>query len=124
MRIEDHASGQVEAFDPKVHPAARQARCSIRAFGIEFSSRYGVLSELRDMILAVETWMPRGLFWHIETIEFDSKGSSVLVTLKERDGPMLATARGIASVLSLHMNDLTGVYVADHGGHIIADDRR
>jgi hypothetical protein len=114
----------VEPFDPKKHPAVRQADRSIRAFGIEFFSRYGVLSELRAMIVAVETWFPRGLFWHIDKIQFDSKGGSVGVTLKERDGPLDGSARQIASLLKLHLGDLcTSVVVEDHNGVIIAESR-
>lgn len=125
MRIEDQFSGQVEAFDPKVHPAVRQSQVGIRAFGIEFKSRHGVLSKLRQMILAVETWLPRGLFWHTEKIDYDSKGGSVIVTLKERDGSMASTAREIASVLRNYMGDMaTCVFVADHDGHIIGDAPR
>jgi len=113
-----------EPFDPKLHPAVRQADCSIRAFGIEFHSRYGVLAELRAMILAVETWLPRGLFWHIEKIAFDSKGGSIGVTLKERDGPLDASARQIAGLLKLHLGDLcTSVVVEDHNGVTIAESR-
>lgn len=122
MQSEYLTSGQVQPFDPKVHPAVRQAQCSIRAFGIEFKSRYGVLSELRAMILAVETWLPRGLFWHIEKIEFDSKGGSILVTLKERDGSIVSSAREIASILRTQIGDLcSGVFVADHGGQIVGE---
>lgn len=115
-----------EPFNPKHDPATRQAECSIRAFGIEFHSRYGVLSELRMMIVAVETWLPRGLFWHIEKIEYDSKGGGVLVTLKQRDGSLVGAAHDIASILRLHFGHAcTGVYVDDHLGERIADaDRR
>lgn len=115
-------AGQGEPFDPKKHPAVRQADCSIRAFGIEFQSRYGVLSELRAMIGAVETWLPRGLFWHIEKIAFDSKGGGVVVTLKERDGPLLSQAQQIASILKLHLGErCTTVMVEDHIDRVIAD---
>ena len=125
MRSEYLTSRQGKPFDPKTHPTVQQAEVGIRAFGIEFKSRYGVLAELRAMILAVETWLPRGLFWHIEKIEFDSKGGNVLATLKERDGSMASSAREIASILTNSMGDLTtGVFVADHDGHIIGDARR
>lgn len=114
-----------EPFDPKLHPTVRQADCSIRAFGIEFQSRYGVLAELRMMIVAVETWLPRGLFWHIERIEYDSKGGGVLVALKQRDGSLVGAARHIASILKLHLADAcTGVSVDDHLGERIAESER
>ncbi|WP_395622151.1 hypothetical protein [Sphingomonas daechungensis] len=113
-----------EPFDPKKHPSIAQADQSIRAFGIEFQSRYGVLSELRALINAVETWMPRGLFWHIGTICFDSKGGSVLVSLKERDGDLTDLARQIANVLKRHLGDrCTSVFVEDHREQVIADGR-
>jgi hypothetical protein len=60
-----------EPFDPKKHPAVAQSDQTIRAFGIEFQSRYGVLAEYRLMISAVEVWLPRGLFWHIDKMFFD-----------------------------------------------------
>lgn len=115
-----------EPFDPKRHPTTHQSDCSIRAFGIEFHSRYGVLAELRMMIIAVETWLPRGLFWHIDKVEYDSKGGGVLVTLKQRDGSLVGTANDIASILRDRLGDCcTGVYVDDHRGELIADsDRR
>lgn len=113
-----------EPFDPKTHPAVRQADCSIRAFGIEFHSRYGVIAELRAMILAVDTWLPRGLFWHIDKIEFDSKGGSVCATLKQRDDPIDGIARQIASILKLHLSDLClSVFVVNHGGITVAESR-
>lgn len=112
-------------FDPKRDPAVNQADISIRALGIEFHSRYGVLAELRMMILAVETWLPRGLFWHIEKIEYDSKGCGILVTLKQRDGSMVATAREIASSLKASLNNrCTAVSVDDHLGDRIAESER
>jgi hypothetical protein len=113
-----------EPFDPKRHPAVAQADQSIRALGIEFHSRYGVISELRAMIHAVETWLPRGLFWHIEKLFFDSKGGSVLVTLKQRDGDLTGSAREIARILKLHLGDTcTSVFVEDHLEQIIAEGR-
>ena len=124
MKRTDQTALHVEAFDPKVHPTTHQAETSIRAFGIEFKSRYGVLSEIRAMILAVETWLPRGLFWHIEKIDFDSKGGSMLVTLKDREGSMVPIARGIATTLKEYMGDRTsGVFVEDQRGDIIGDAR-
>lgn len=113
-----------EPFDPKKHPAVYQSDQSIRAFGIEFQSRYGVLSEYRALISAVETWMPRGLFWHIEKIFFDSKGGCVAVTLKERDFDLSGSARQIASILRLHLGDrCLCVVVEDHNGNPVADAR-
>ena len=97
---------------------------TIRAFGIEFESRYGVLSEYRAMISAVETWLPRGLFWHIEKIFFDSKGGCVAVTLKERDGDLSGSAQEIANILKLHLGDrCLSVFVEDHDEQIIAESR-
>lgn len=111
-------------FDPKTHPAVAQADCSIRAFGIEFHSRYGVLAELRAMILAVDTWLPRGLFWHIDKIEFDSKSGSVCATLKHRDDPLDGIARQIASTLKMHLGDrCLSVFVVNHAGITIAESR-
>lgn len=122
MNTRENTGGVVEAFDPKKHPAIYQAGCSIRAFGIEFSSRYGVLAELRLMIGVVETWLPRGLFWHITKIDYDSKGGSVLVTLKERNGPLIGSAHQIASTLKSYLGDgCTSVCVEDHEGQMIAD---
>ena len=114
-----------EPFDPKKHPAVAQSDQTIRAFGIEFQSRYGVLSELRLMIHAVETWLPRGLFWHITNVCFDSKGGGVLVSLKERDGDLTASAGQIASLLKMHLGDrCTSVLVEDHNENIIARSAR
>lgn len=114
-----------EPFDPKKHPATRQSHVSIRAFGIEFHSRYGVLSELRMMIVAVETWLPRGLFWHIDKIEYDSKGGGIHVTLKPRDGSMAGVAYQIASILKGHLDcACTGITVDDHLGERIAESDR
>ncbi|MBA3511843.1 hypothetical protein [Sphingomonas sp.] len=113
-----------EPFDPKKHPAVAQADQSIRAFGIEFHSRYGVLAEYRMMITAVETWMPRGLFWHIEKIFFDSKSGSMMVTLKERDCDLAERAQQIAHILKLHLGDAcASVFVEDHLEQIIAEGR-
>lgn len=113
-----------EPFDPKKHPAVAQSDQTIRAFGIEFQSRYGVIAELRAMISAVEVWLPRGLFWHIEKLCFDSKGGSVLVTLKERDGDLTGCAHEIARILKRHLGDAcTSVFVEDHLEQIIAEGR-
>ncbi|MCT2557369.1 hypothetical protein N0B51_00060 [Tsuneonella sp. YG55] len=113
-----------EPFDPKRDPATRQSHVSIRAFGIEFHSRYGVLAELRMMILAVDTWLSRGLFWHIDKIDFDSKGGSVCATLKQRDDPLDGIARQIASTLKLHLGDrCLSVFVVNHAGTTIAESR-
>lgn len=115
------AADEVGPFDPKTHPAVRQAKCSIRAFGIEFHSRYGVLSELRAMINVVETWLPRGLFWHIEQIDFDSKHGTIRVRLKDRQGSMTGAAHQIAETLKTYMGDLCMcVSVEDHNGRTIA----
>lgn len=114
-----------EPFDPKSDPATRQSHVSIRASGIEFHSRYGVLAELRMMILVVETWLPRGLFWHIEKVEYDSKGGGIHVTLKQRDGSMVGIARQIASILKGHLDSAcTGITVDDHLGERIAESER
>lgn len=122
MNTRENSGAAVQAFDPKKHPAVFQADCSIRAFGIEFSSRYGVLAELRLMIGVVETWLPRGLFWHITKISYDSKGGSILVSLKERDGPLIGSAYQIASTLKSHIGiGCMSVCVEDHEGHVMAD---
>ncbi len=114
-----------EPFDPKVHTATQQAHISIRASGIEFHSRYGVLAELRMMIIAVETWLPRGLFWHIEKIEYDSKGGGIHVTLKQRDGSLQGAAWQIASILKGHLDSAcTAVTVDSHLGERLADSWR
>ena len=113
-----------EPFDPKRHPAVNQADCSIRAFGIEFFSRYGLLSELRAMILVVDTWLPRGLFWHMEKVEFDSKSGTVCVTLKERDNSLDFSAQQIASTFKTHLGDrCLSVFVVNHRGATIAESR-
>jgi hypothetical protein len=72
----------------------------------------------------VDTWLPRGLFWHITKVFFDSKGGSVLVSLKERDGDLTASAQQIASILKLHLgHTCTSVFVEDHREQIIAEGR-
>jgi hypothetical protein len=110
-----------EPFDPKKHPAVAQADQIIRAFGIEFHSRYGVLAEYRMMISAVEVWMPRGLFWHIDKMFFDSKGGSVMVTLKDRDDDLSGTAHEIARVLRRAFGDrCLSVMVEDHNEQLLA----
>lgn len=112
-------------FDPKRDPAVQQSHISIRASGIEFHSRYGVLAELRMMIIAVETYLPRGLFWHIEKIECDSKGGGIHVTLKQRDGSMQLVAYQIASILKGHLESAcTSVTVDNHLGERLADSWR
>lgn len=118
----DAANGQ---FNPKRDPATQQSHISIRASGIEFHSRYGVLAELLMMILVVETWLPRGLFWHIEKVEYDSKGGGIHVTLKQRDGSMVEVPRQIASILKLRFESAcTAVTVVDHLGDRIAESER
>ena len=110
-----------EPFDPKKHTAVHQADQTIRAFGIEFQSRYGVLAEFRSMINVVETWLPRGLFWHIEKIFFDSKSGGVMVTLKVRDGELEATAHEIARILKTYLGDgCSCVMVEDHDEQVLA----
>ncbi len=110
-----------EPFDPKKHPAVAQSDQPIRAFGIEFQSRYGVLAEYRLMISAVEVWLPRGLFWHIDRIFFDSKHGTVVVSLKEREGSLLTAADQIARTLRLHFGTAcSSVLVEDHNGQMIA----
>lgn len=111
-----------EPFDPKKHPAVDQADQTIRAFGIEFHSRYGVLSEYRLMLKVVETWLPRGLFWHITKMFFDSKHGVVVVTLKERDSDLTVAASQIARVLKYHFGDgCFSVLVEDHNGQSLAN---
>jgi len=111
-----------EPFDPKNHPAVAQAEQTIRAFGIEFQSRYGVLAEYRLMINVVETWLPRGLFWHITRIFFDSKHGTVVVSLKQRDCDLKITAEKIATVLKHYFGDgCFNVMVEDHDGQLLAD---
>jgi hypothetical protein len=109
-------------FDPKSDPAICQAPCPIRAFGIEFTSRYGVLSELRLMIGVVETWLARGLFWHIAQIAYDSKHGSIRVVLKEREGSLVGSAYQIASIIKTYSGDrCSAVYVVDHQGNALGD---
>lgn len=109
-------------FDPKIHPAVNQSDKTIRAFGIEFQSRYGVIAELRQMINAVETWLPRGLFWQIEKMFFDSKSGCISVTMKERSDDLSRSASQIADILSRQHGDACLlVYVEDHNGERIAE---